>query len=351
MPGEDTTISTNRDASSTPTHSDEAFTASVLAIMNSPTQTTKLVCIARAALRAFELSGMNRQIGVPGCSIDVYRLVNAMLEGAKISGGERYTVSAIIAAAGCHGGIHNLTILAQEWLFCLLWPIKKAFKNTEHDAFELIRPIFHDAEVGRRIFFRDAVAERDGHQCVMTHLWDIEYKYAPKIENPEYTCLDAARILRRSISTLPATLDLLRHFAALPKDLVDDFSAQLDAPENGMMLRVELHIAYDRFWFCLLATEEINVYTIRWFSDVPTAAAGVREVRFTNHSRHGTPLPNPKFIAIHAAIAHVLHLSGAGEVIDAVIDRFFENGVVPADRVADDDDMALRMSLLDIDTH
>ena len=95
--------------------------------------------------------------------------------------------------------------------------------------------------------------------------------------------------------------------------------------------------------------EETDVYIIHWFGDIVAAGIGFREVRFIDYSRHGIPLPNPKFIAIQAAIAHVLLLSGAGEIIDAVIDRFFQGGVVPAGRITDDDDMALRMSLLDID--
>ena len=34
------------------------------------------------------------------------------------------------------------------------------------------------------------------------------------------------------------------------------------------------------------------------------------------------PLPNPRFLAIHAAIGLVLHLSGVGEQMDRVIQRF-----------------------------
>jgi len=35
---------------------------------------------------------------------------------------------------------------------------------------------------------------------------------------------------------------------------------------------------------------------------------------------------NPIFIALHAGIARVLHMSGAGEVLDQIIDRYDKQG-------------------------
>ena len=43
--------------------------------------------------------------------------------------------------------------------------------------------------------------------------------------------------------------------------------------------------------------------------------------------RRGGELPNPKFIEIHAAIAQVLHTSGAGTFFAAVADKVGEKGV------------------------
>ncbi|OBZ70793.1 hypothetical protein A0H81_09242 [Grifola frondosa] len=335
------------------TRSSQAFNTQVLPLMRDiSVETADLMREARAALGIFKLPGNDRQIGVHEHWIDVYRLLDAMLEGAKISGGERYTASVIIAATinKNDGGIKQLVSVAQDWLFRLLWPIVIAFKSKEEPTSDFTTPTIRDSEVlanpvpkNRPSSFHDKIIERR-HQCAMSHLWERGYKGEEVPQNAKYSFLEATHFLRRSIMSgegtgvkyeLPATLDMLSHYAALPKDLLDDFSAQLDAPENGMMLRPDLHQAYDHFWFCLLATEETNVYTIRWFGDIVDAGVGFSEVRFTDHSRHGIPLPNPKFIAIQAAIAHVLHLSGAGEVIDAVIDRFFRDGVVPAGRITD----------------
>jgi hypothetical protein len=53
-----------------------------------------------------------------------------------------------------------------------------------------------------------------------------------------------------------------------------------------------------------------------------------KSIKFQNHAaaRKHWPLPNPIFIALHAGIARVLHMSGAGEVLDQIIDRYDKQG-------------------------
>jgi len=60
--------------------------------------------------------------------------------------------------------------------------------------------------------------------------------------------------------------------------------------------------------------------------------------------QEGIALPNPHFFRIHSAIAGILHYSGAGEEIDAAINRAgWRHGAV---RVGDDlDHLFLRESL------
>lgn len=58
---------------------------------------------------------------------------------------------------------------------------------------------------------------------------------------------------------------------------------------------------------------------------------------------------HPKFIAIHAAVAHVLHLSRAGEVMDMVYDRFFGEGPsVPSGHISSNEDLAFRLALMEL---
>jgi hypothetical protein len=67
------------------------------------------------------------------------------------------------------------------------------------------------------------------------------------------------------------------------------------------------------------------------------ATCGRQQVRFTDYSGKAIPLPNARFLAIHAAIAKVLHFSGAAEPLDLVTDRVlhFSGAAEPLDLVTD----------------
>ena len=58
--------------------------------------------------------------------------------------------------------------------------------------------------------------------------------------------------------------------------------------------------------------------------------------------RYGVPLPNPELIALHRAIANVLHMSGAGDAIDMAMPRLFPQG--PPVKAMDADSLALQLS-------
>ena len=58
--------------------------------------------------------------------------------------------------------------------------------------------------------------------------------------------------------------------------------------------------------------------------------------------RYGVPLPDPELIALHRAIANVLHMSGAGDAIDVAMRRLFPQG--PPVKAMDADSLALQLS-------
>jgi hypothetical protein len=53
-----------------------------------------------------------------------------------------------------------------------------------------------------------------------------------------------------------------------------------------------------------------------------------KSIKFQNHAAawKTLPLPNPIFIALHAGTARVLHVSGAAEVLEQIIDRYNKEG-------------------------
>lgn len=76
---------------------------------------------------------------------------------------------------------------------------------------------------------------------------------------------------------------------------------------------------------------------------------GCSTVAFIDHSGAGSNLPNPKFIAIHAAITHILKLSGAGKVLDELWEKFFgEDCEVLDGKTRSVGDLELRMSAMDL---
>ena len=58
--------------------------------------------------------------------------------------------------------------------------------------------------------------------------------------------------------------------------------------------------------------------------------------------RYGVPLPNPELIALHCALAKVLHMSGAGDAIDLAMSRLFPEEL-PV-KAMDADSLALQLS-------
>jgi hypothetical protein len=49
-----------------------------------------------------------------------------------------------------------------------------------------------------------------------------------------------------------------------------------------------------------------------------------KTITFRNHATpyRNLPLPNPDFIALHAGLSMILHMSGAAEVFDQIFDRY-----------------------------
>jgi hypothetical protein len=68
-----------------------------------------------------------------------------------------------------------------------------------------------------------------------------------------------------------------------------------------------------------------NEYSVVWLEQplLIFDLVGRQTVKFENRSpEKDIDLPNPKYLMIHATIAKVLHRSGAGEVLDLIMDRF-----------------------------
>ncbi|CAE6458116.1 hypothetical protein ACGC1H_006836 [Rhizoctonia solani] len=86
---------------------------------------------------------------------------------------------------------------------------------------------------------------------------------------------------------------------------------------NIMTLRKEIHGAFDQLWIWLEPVQDqADTYAIGrryegFFPDIPPT------VTLTTDT--GLPLPDRRYLALHATCAKVVHMSGAAELIDSIL--------------------------------
>ncbi|KAG1775601.1 hypothetical protein EV702DRAFT_1199079 [Suillus placidus] len=301
-------------------------------------------------------------------------LLDAMMEGSEkagLSSGVRYAAAAIIVAyqkgEASDSSASELMKLAHDWLLLFLWPFKRVFRSDHSPQSEASTPTLRASEVvtdtatatSRGAKFRNVISERDGSKCAVTGTLNIHKgPYPPGTQGRE-GLLRAAHILRRSIfhersgsNRIAGTIEIIKYYTKLPEKIMDDLAGIIDNPENGMLLDTTMHYGFDSYAWCLHPTDVLHKYTVNWFRPVPLGLGKFTEVQFQDHSQTGIPLPNPTFIALHSAVAHVLHLSGATEVIDRVYDAFFDEGpTVPSGKHANEEDFLVRLSLIGLTTN
>ncbi len=104
----------------------------------------------------------------------------------------------------------------------------------------------------------------------------------------------------------------------------------IDRPSNALSLTLEIHRKFGAFEiFFEPVAGEYNTYRIQSFLPAPLDlifGLPVTRALFVTKSRSIDP-PSPRLLAVHRAIAHILHLSGAGWYIDNVLREMEENAV------------------------
>ncbi|KIM35289.1 hypothetical protein M413DRAFT_32596 [Hebeloma cylindrosporum] len=92
--------------------------------------------------------------------------------------------------------------------------------------------------------------------------------------------------------------------------------------ENVMTLAPQIHTKFERLELWLVATDEVNKYMLDAAHSF-TLRGCPEYVTFATTDEVKLPVPSPTYLAIHAACAKVVHLSGAAEYIDK-LDRDME---------------------------
>ncbi|KAF8879917.1 hypothetical protein BD779DRAFT_1676133 [Infundibulicybe gibba] len=190
------------------------------------------------------------------------------------------------------------------------------------------------AAIRERSAFKDQLLSRDGYRCIATGKADERY---PHHENERY-CLG----IRTPQVILPfLAFNLLRDY--LSEKTLRDMEDSVDDPANGLLLSCESRHGFSRFNWCLEETDyKLEIYggahglsgmrpgdsKIIEFGDRSAEFQAGQPEPVGKHSceeRHEIPVPDPRYLRIHAAIAGVLHMSGAGKFFYEIVREWYED--------------------------
>ncbi|OAA40712.1 hypothetical protein NOR_05800 [Metarhizium rileyi] len=229
-------------------------------------------------------------------------------------------------------------------------PLKASTKRTLQPS-----PAYHSATqstragdqtfvgtIGRLKTLRGDCLQRDRHRCVISRTFDldqaIERSKKPgdnfrdddgqALAGESFDSLEVAHILPHSLfkTNSDSELDDSREAALKILNMLDNGIAHLiqgpeiDRPRNALTLTYNLHLLFGDFQIYSEPTGvEPNTYRINTFlSPLMLKNLPVTRTLFLTEARVIEP-PSPRLLAVHSAIAHILHLSGAGLYIDTIL--------------------------------
>jgi len=134
------------------------------------------------------------------------------------------------------------------------------------------------------------VAERDGHRCIVTGLWDGDHR--PAGSNQMMTTLIACHILKwavgvfgleRVMSSILRQIQclrfvphagtfccchwniIIRHYSGMSEQTIRGMETLIDDPSNGFMLQHDIHVNFDKLKWYLVPKPEVNSYGFQSF--------------------------------------------------------------------------------------
>ncbi|KAM0259242.1 hypothetical protein ACHAQJ_003447 [Trichoderma viride] len=203
---------------------------------------------------------------------------------------------------------------------------------------------------------REDCLTRDGYRCVITQAFDYNEallrhkKYGENARDDEgnllfiggnqFYHLEAAPILPHSLTQTGSgsselsqakkiVLAILNMFDNGILELINDHV--LDQSRNAITLTKNFHHMFGEFefYFTLLDGPNDKPHTYEVASFVPSSMRKVLPITRTLFPAENQAIepPEPRFLAVRRAIAHVLHLSSAGQYIDGLLQNFNEKRV------------------------
>ncbi|KAF8867689.1 hypothetical protein CPB84DRAFT_1811096 [Gymnopilus junonius] len=277
-------------------------------------------------------------------SVGLDKVMLAMLACVEECGGEsgkRYVACAILVCSEEDDVVGALQALGTIWLTHLLF-IFKASKDHGNQSNEKPSGLATPTVNKTATHFLERVLKRDGYACVVTGYQDSKH---PNPGPDDQVNLISAHILRRAIGQFDNDHNSKSfRSAVITFDILtlEELHNELDDPSNGVTLELNAHKAFDQFKWCLKATEKEHVYDLKIFKSggLLRKPENMR-ISFQDHGNdflpastrkrnHPVNLPDPRYFAIHAAIAGVLNMSGGGRFFDELLDKYKDDrGNVP----------------------
>ncbi|KAK3991281.1 hypothetical protein QBC44DRAFT_380057 [Cladorrhinum sp. PSN332] len=184
---------------------------------------------------------------------------------------------------------------------------------------------------------------RDRYHCVVSRRFDLEE--ASKrlkmngdeakdddgnllLADPKFSHLVVAHILPQSLTKIgtgsqlhaskKAALDILNMLDSGVIHLIE--GNDIDRPQNAITLTRDLHSSFGNFdVFFEPVLDQEHAYRIQSFLH-PIIIPDLPVVRTLHLTKNRTiEPPSPRLLALHCAIAHILHLSGAGDYINKIL--------------------------------
>ncbi|KAI8647990.1 HNHc domain-containing protein [Fusarium keratoplasticum] len=197
---------------------------------------------------------------------------------------------------------------------------------------------------------RGACLFRDRYRCVISRKFDLAEALkrgrhggeardedGVPLEGQSFDALEVAHILPHSLTQVNANkqLDPSKEAALAILNMFDSGAAflvegtEIDRPRNAMTLAPRLHQLFGDFQiFFEPVDQQPHTYRIDTFVDywLLENLLPVSRTLYLTESKTIDP-PSARLLAIHNAIAHILHLSAAGNYIDRILRDLEEHGV------------------------
>lgn len=277
-------------------------------------------------------------------NVSLYALLKAMIEHAPSPEGKQHIVS-IVARLRSEQAVVEV---AKDWLSLLIYPmlsLNRVTNSASSDHTPLHEDLFSGGERAVRIQQRELrrkVALRDKHRCTITGNFDVYYKQRPS--GKPYAVLEATSILPLSLEgssmkpELSKTWDMLRAWTSI--DVLSLVRDDIDAPKNTIMMGIGLVDFFKAFLLYFdrnddYSDSEGRKYKVRSSDNGLIGSLAVSEVTCEFNTDTGIEPPDPRLLAIHAALAKVIHACGAGEHFSMIVENEEEIGVLNSDGTSD----------------